>query len=300
MNREDWGSLAAFAVIAEERSFARAAARLGVSASALSHAMRSLEQRLNVRLLSRSTRNVATTEAGELLLGSLQPALAEITRAVDNLVRLSGRPSGLVRITAPRQAAKAVIGPKLPQFAIDFPDVVVEVRIEQAFVDIVEQRIDAGVRLGESVAKDMISVRISADQRIAVVGSPMYFKKTAIPKRPQDLNEHRCIGFRATASGAVFKWDFEKHGKKVEVVPPCGLICNDEGMMIDAVLADSGLAYVFEDFVTEQIEKGSLVRVLEDWCPAIPGFHLYYPSRRQTPAALSALIEALRVAPSRH
>jgi DNA-binding transcriptional LysR family regulator len=299
MNREDWGSLAAFAVIAEERSFARAAARLGVSASALSHSMRNLEQRLNVRLLSRSTRNVTTTEAGELLLASLQPALADITRAVDNLSRLSGRPSGLVRITAPRQAARAVIGPKLPQFAIDFPDVVVEIRIEQAFVDIIEQRVDAGVRLGESVAKDMISVRISADQRIAVVGSPLYFKKNAFPTHPQDLNEHRCIGFRATAGGAVFKWDFEKRGKKVEVVPTGGLICNDEGMMIDSVLADSGLAYVFEDLVTEQIEKGNLVRVLEDWCPAIPGFYLYYPSRRQTPAALGALIEALRVAPGR-
>jgi DNA-binding transcriptional LysR family regulator len=299
MNREDWGSLAAFAVIAEERSFAKAAARLGVSASALSHAMRNLEQRLNVRLLSRSTRNVTTTEAGELLLASLQPALADITLAVDNLSRLSGRPSGLVRITAPRQAARAVIGPKLPQFAIDFPDVVVEIRIEQAFVDIIEQRVDAGVRLGESVAKDMISVRISADQRIAVVGSPLYFKKNAFPTHPQDLNEHRCIGFRATAGGTVFKWDFEKRGKKVEVVPTGSLICNDEGMMIYSVLADSGLAYVFEDLVTEQIEKGNLVRVLEDWCPAIPGFYLYYPSRRQTPAALSALIEALRVAPGR-
>jgi DNA-binding transcriptional LysR family regulator len=299
MNREDWGSLAAFAVIAEERSFAKAAARLGVSASALSHAMRNLEQRLNVRLLSRSTRNVTTTEAGELLLASLQPALGDITLAVDNLSRLSGRPSGLVRITAPRQAARAVIGPKLPQFAIDFPDVVVEIRIEQAFVDIIEQRVDAGVRLGESVAKDMISVRISADQRIAVVGSPLYFKKNAFPTHPQELNKHRCIGFRATAGGTVFKWDFEKRGKKVEVVPTGSLICNDEGMMIDSVLADSGLAYVFEDLVTEQIEKGNLVRVLEDWCPAIPGFYLYYPSRRQTPAALSALIEALRVAPGR-
>jgi DNA-binding transcriptional LysR family regulator len=299
MDREDWGSLAAFAVIAEERSFARAAARLGVSASALSHAMRTLEQRLKVRLLSRSTRNVTTTEAGEHLLASLQPALAEIAHAVDNLGRLSGRPSGLIRITAPRQAARAVIGPKLPQFAVDFPDVVVEILIEQAFTDIIEQRVDAGVRLGESVAKDMISVRISADQRIAVVGSLAYLKENGIPKLPQDLNKHRCIGFRATASGTVFKWDFEKRDKKVDVMPGGSLIFNDEGMMIDAVLAGSGLAYVFEDLVSEQIEKSNLVRVLEDWCPVIPGFYLYYASRRQTPAALSAFIEALRFEPSR-
>lgn len=267
MNREDWGSLAAFAAIAEERSFTKAAARLGVSASALSHAMRGLEQRLSVRLLSRSTRNVATTNAGDQLLARLQPALDEIARAVDDLGKLSGRPSGLVRISAPRHAARTVIGPKLPKFAVDFPDIVVEIQIDQAFTDIIEQRIDAGVRLGESVAKDMVFVRISPEQRIAVVGTPEYFKKYSIPKRPQELCEHRCIGFRATAVGTVFKWDFERHGKKIEVMPASSLICNDEGMMIDAVLADSGLAYVFEDLVSERVEKGELIRVLKDWCP---------------------------------
>jgi len=295
MDREDWGSLAAFAVIAEERSFTKAAARLGVSASALSHAMRSLEQRLNVRLLTRSTRNVATTEAGDQLLASLRPALDEITHAVDNLGRTSGRPSGLVRITAPRQAARMVIGPKLPKFAIDFPDVVVEVRIEQAFIDIIEQRIDVGVRLGESVAKDMVSVRISSDQRIAVVGAPSYFKAQEIPRRPQDLRAHCCIGFRATASGAVFKWDFEKDGETIEIMPSGSLICNDEGIMLDAVLAGMGLAYVFEDLVSDQVSTGELIRVLDTWCPAIPGFYLYYPNRRQTPAALAALVGALRL-----
>lgn len=301
MEKDDWGNLAAFAVIAEEHSFTRAAARLGVSPSALSHSMRGLEERLNVRLLSRSTRSVATTDAGERLLATLRPALTDISLAWEDLGRLSDHPAGHVRISATRQAARMVIGPKLPSFSAENPDVTVEVSVEPGFTDIIAARFDAGVRLGESVAKDMISVRISQDQKPAVVAARGYFRNRPVPKSPHDLKSESCIGFRLVSAGTVYKWEFEKKGQTLEVAPDGTLIFNDEDMMVDAAMAGAGIAYVFEDTVTAQLQSGQLVRVLEDWCAPIPGFYLYYPSRRQTPSALTALINALRVdEPSKH
>ena len=295
MDREVFGSLAVFAVIAEERSFARAAARLGVSASALSHSMRVLEERLRIRLLARSTRNVSTTEAGERLLARLRPALADVEEALEDLGRLLDHPAGRVRISTSRQAATMFIAPALPQFARDYPDVSVELIVEEGLTDIVAHRFDAVIRLGESLGKEMISVRISPDQRPAVVAAPGYFEGRQVPKNPRELQGHRCIGFWLTSANSVYKWEFEKDGGKIEVAIEAALVFNESDMMVDATLAGVGLAYVFEEQVAEHLAAGTLVRVLEDWCAPFPGFFLYYPSRRQTPAALLALINALRV-----
>lgn len=294
MNREDWGTLAAFAAVAEARSFTKAAARLGLSPSALSHTIRGLEERLGARLLARSTRSVATTEAGERLLARLRPALDDIEGAVEDLGRLLEKPAGRVRITSTRQAARLVISPKLPQFHAEYPDVQVELLIEQGFTDIIAQRFDAGVRLGEALAQDMVSVRISGDQQPVVVGSPAYLQDKAAPKHPRDLREHNCIGFRLATAGVVYRWEFSRHGQKLEVAPEGPVVFNDEDMMVNAAVAGLGLAYVFEDQVREELGDGRLVKVLEPWCEPIAGFFLYYPSRRHTPPALAALVGALR------
>jgi len=294
MDREDWGSLAAFAVVAEERSFTRAAGRLGVSPSALSHTMRRLEERLRIRLLSRSTRSVATTEAGEKLLARLRPALQDIAHAVDDLGRLLERPSGHIRINASRHAAKGVLSPMLPGFARSYPDVVVEVLIEAAFTDIVARRFDAGIRLGESLEKDMVAVPVTGEACMAVVATPAYWAVHAPPKSPGDLAEHRCINLRFPTSGAIYKWEFEHGAQKIDVAVDGPLIFDDEDMAIDAALAGTGVAYVFEDTVDSLIEAGALVRVLKDWTPPFAGFFLYYPSRRQVSPALAAFIDAIR------
>jgi DNA-binding transcriptional LysR family regulator len=295
MNREDWGSLAAFAVVAEERSFTRAAARLGVSPSALSHTVRRLEERLRIQVLARSTRSVSTTEAGERLLARLRPAIDEISGAVEDLRRLLGRPSGLVRITASRTAARMVIAPALPRFIERYPEIVVEVLIEPGFTDIVARRFDAGIRLGESLEKDVVAVPVTGPLRMAVVGAPQYFASRAKPSTPQDLGQHRCINFRLPSAGTIYKWEFERGHRKMEVGVDGPLTFDDEGMILDAALAGLGLAYVVEDQVTSLLRAGALWRVLEDWCPPFAGFFLYYPGRRQVSPALAAFIEAVRV-----
>jgi len=295
MDREDWGSLAAFAVVAEERSFTRAAARLGVSPSALSHTMRRLEERLRVQLLARSTRSVSTTQAGEQLLTRLSPAIQEISRAVEDLGRLLKRPSGHLRISASKSAARMVIAPVLPRFVRSYPDIVVETLIEPALTDIVARRFDAGIRLGESLEKDVVAVPVTGQLRAAVVAAPQYFAKNPKPVTPHDLRKHRCINFRLPAAGTIYKWEFEQGRQKVEVGVDGPLIFDDEDMVTEAALAGVGLAYLIEDLVRPLLESGALTRVLEDWCSPFPGFFLYYPGRRQISPALAALIETVRV-----
>lgn len=295
MDREDWGSLAAFAVVAEERSFTRASARLGVSPSALSHTMRRLEERLGVQLLARSTRSVSTTQAGERLLARLNPAINEIATAVEQLGEISGRPSGHIRISAPGEAARRVIAPALPKFVEAYPDIVVEVLIEQAFTNIVERRLDAGIRLGESLEKDVVAVPVSGPLRMAVIASPAYVKRHGTPTTPRDLRSHRCINLRLPAAGTIYKWEFERGAEKMEVAVDGPLIFDAGGMMVDAALAGVGIGYVLEDRAREHFKSGTLVRLLQDWCPPFPGFHLYYPGRRQLSPALGAFIEAIRV-----
>jgi DNA-binding transcriptional LysR family regulator len=298
MDREDWGSLAAFAVVAEERSFTRASARLGVSPSALSHTLRRLEEKLGVQLLARSTRSVSTTQAGERLLARLNPAISEIAGAVEQLGAISGRPSGHIRISAPGEAARRVIAPALPKFVDDYPEIIVEVLIEQAFTNIVERRLDAGIRLGESLAKDAVAVPVSGPLRMAVIGSPAYLKRHGLPKTPRDLRSHRCINLRLASAGTLYKWEFERGAEKMEIAVDGPLVFDAGGMVVDAALAGVGLGYVLEDRALDHIKSGALVRVLADWCPPFPGFYLYYPGRRQLSPALAAFIDAIRV-PSR-
>ena len=295
MDREDWGSLAAFAVVAEERSFTRASARLGVSPSALSHTMRRLEQKLGVQLLARSTRSVSTTQAGERLLARLNPAINDISTAVEQLGEISGRPSGHIRISAPDEAARRIIAPALPKFVEAYPDILVEVLIEQAFTNIVERRLDAGIRLGESLEKDVVAVPVSGPLRMAVIASPAYVKRHGTPTTPRDLRSHRCINLRLPAAGTIYKWEFERGAERIEIAVDGPLIFDAGGMMVDAALAGVGIGYVLEDRAREHFKAGTLVRLLRDWCPPFPGFHLYYPGRRQLSPALGAFIEAIRV-----
>ena len=295
MEREDWGSLAAFAVVAEERSFTRAAARLGVSPSALSHTMRRLEERLRIRLLARSTRSVATTEAGERLLARLGPAIEEISYAVEDLGRLLDRPSGRVRITASRSAARMVIAPVLLRFTQTYPEIVVEVLIDPALTNIVAQRFDAGIRLGESLEKDVVAIPVTGQLRMAVVGAPQYFASHPAPSTPHELRKHRCINFRMPTAGTIYKWEFKKGHHKMEVGVEGPLVFDDEGIVIDAALAGVGLAYLIEDQVASLLQSGALSRVLDDWCAPFPGFFLYYPGRRQVSPALAAFIAAIRL-----
>jgi DNA-binding transcriptional LysR family regulator len=295
MDREDWGSLAAFAVVAEERSFTRAAARLGISPSALSHTMRRLEERLHIQLLARSTRSVSTTEAGEGLLARLRPAIDEISGAVEELGRFIERPSGRVRITTSRSGARMVVAPVLPGFIQAYPQIVLEVLIEPGLTNIVERRLDAGIRLGESLEKDVVAVPVTGPLRMAVVGTPHYFVTHPVPATPHDLRKHRCINFRLPSAGAIYKWEFEKGPHKMEVGVEGPLVFDDEEMVIEAALAGLGLAYVIEDQVTSLLQAGALVRALDDWCAPFPGFFLYYPGRRQVSPGLGAFIEAIRV-----
>ncbi len=293
MNRNDLSDLAAFAVVAEEGSFTRAAARLGMSQSALSHAMKALEDRLGLRLLARTTRSVSTTEAGQRLLRTLRPALDDIAAGLAAVGELRERPAGTVRITTGKHAAVRVLWPVLNRFLADFPEVQVELSIDSSLTDIVASRFDAGVRLGERVEKDMIAVRIGPDLRAAIVGAPSYFARRPVPCALQDLAGHDCINYRFTASGAVYAWEFE--GKEpINVRVSGSLVSNDMDVILAAALDGRGLAYVFEDEVAEHIAAGRLVRVLEDWCRPFPGYYLYYPSRRQIPPALAALVDALR------
>jgi len=296
MVRDDLGVLAAFAVVAEERSFTKAARRLAVSTSAVSHSIRGLEERLGTRLLARTTRSVAPTEAGERLLAHLRPALGEIESAVAELAQLRERPAGVVRIIAPPIAVAMTLGPKLAKFTRDHPEVVLDVTTEDdVHRDLVAGRFDAGIHLGEFVQKDMVAVKVTREQRAAIVGSPAYFASHPRPKAPRDLTTHRCIRYRMGTSGPVYRWEFEKRGKAVTVSVSGPVIFTDVELTIQAALDGVGLTFALEEHVKGRLRRGELVRVLEDWCPPFDGFFLYYPSRRHQPRALKALVEALRV-----
>ena len=294
MRRDDLNDLAAFAVVAEEGSFTRAAARLGMSQPALSHAMKGLEARLKVRLLSRTTRAVSTTEAGETLLRSLRPALEDIALGLAKVGAVSGAPSGTVRLTATKNAVMAVLMPVLPTFLAAHPQVRVELIVDDNLTDIVANRFDAGIRFGNIVEKDMIAVRVAPDMRRAVVGSPAYFAENPPPRTPHDLSHHRCIAYRMVRSGGLYAWEFEADGRPLAVRVEGPLVFNDSDLMREAAIRGVGVAYLYEDDAQEDLRAGRLVRVLEDWCPRLPGYFLYHPSRRQTPPALAALIAALR------
>lgn len=294
MRREELVDLNAFLMVAEEQSFTRAAARLGTSQSSLSHTIRRLEEKLGVRLLTRTTRSVAPTEAGERLLGTLKPALDSIGGQLASLSALREKPAGTIRITASEHAAQTVLWPILERLLPNYPDVHVELSIDSSLTDIVTERFDAGVRLGEALAKDMVAVRIGPDLRMAVVGSPAYFAKRPIPRTPHDLAEHQCVNLRFLSGGGLYAWELEKDGREIRVRVDGQLISNNVNMIVRAVLAGFGLGFVMEDYVQEHLADGRLVRVLEDWCPSFPGYHLYYPSRREPSAAFALLVEALR------
>jgi len=294
MSRDELSTLSAFLAVAEERSFTRAAKRLDVSASALSHAIRRLEERIGVRLLARTTRSVTPTEAGEQLIASLGPALGDIRGALERVAELRDRPAGRVRLLVPRLAVMTVLAPKLGEFSRRFPDVVLDVTTDDSRVDLVAAGFDAGIHYGEFVQQDMVAVRVSKDQRPAIVGSPAYFESRPRPKSPPDLRAHRCINFRHGSAG-VYHWEFDKGRRSLSVAVRGPLIVDDVEVMIRAAIDGVGLAFVSEDRAEPHLASGELVRVLEDWCAPFPGFFLYYPSRRQQPAALSALIDTLRL-----
>jgi DNA-binding transcriptional LysR family regulator len=294
MDRGNLNELAAFVVVAEEKSFTRAAVRLGVSTSALSHAMRGLENRLGVQLLSRTTRSVATTFAGKQLLSRLRPALDEINMALSRAGELRDRPAGRVRLVMSRLAGKMVLGPKLPEFARLYPDVQLDITTIDGPIDIIAGGFDAGIHVGGFIEQGMIAVRVSRDQRPAIVGSPAYFKSHPPPATPRELRNHLCIAFRIGTSG-VYRWGLKKGRQSCSVNVKGPLVLDDLEMMIQAALDGVGLAFTFEQDVASLIGQGRLVRVLEDWCPSFSGFFLYYPSRKNQPAALKALIETLRM-----
>lgn len=291
--RNELGELSAFTTVAEERSFTRAAARLGVSQSALSHSMRALEKRLGLQLLARTTRSVATTAAGAALLHELAPALERIEQAVAETRKQREKPAGRIRIIIPRTATQMVLLPKLAQFARTYPEIVLEITSSNDPVDLVAGEYDAGVQLGEFIERDMIAVRVTGEMRLAVVGSPKYFKSNPIPRRPQDLKAHACIGFRF--GGGLYRWEFGKGDKALTVSPHGPVSFDDPSLVIQAVLEGVGIGTAMEDSLAGLIAKGRLVQVLGDWCPSFAGYFLYYPSRRNQPAALAALINTLRV-----
>lgn len=294
MRREDLGSLAIFAMVAEERNFTRAAAKLGMSQSALSHAMRRLEAKLGLRLLTRTTRSVSTTAAGEQLLATVRPALDEIDRKLAALTELRVRPAGTVRITASMHAARAVLWPVIDRLTSEHPDVEIELNVNSGFVDIVAERFDAGVRLGESLEKDMIAIPIGPRLRMAAVGSPEYFARNSIPQTPHDLPNHKCINLRMHSSGGLYAWEFEKAGRELRIKVDGQLVLNDVDLIVSAAMAGHGIAFMVEDHVSSQLAAGTLVRVLEDWCDPFDGHYLYYTSRRQPSLAFSLVLEALR------
>lgn len=294
MPRHDVNDLIAFLAVARDRSFTRAAARLGVSQSALSHTMRALEERLGVRLLTRTTRSVAPTEAGERLLQGIGPRFEEIEAELAALNALREKPAGTIRINAGEHAAETILWPALEKFLPRYPDIKVEITVDNGLTNIVAERFDAGVRLGEQLAKDMIAVRIAPDFRMVVVGAPSYLKRRDRPKRPQDLTQHACINIRLPTHGGIYAWEFEKRGRAIKVRADGQLVFNSAALRIKAALAGLGLAYVAEDQVQAQLAKGQLVQVLDDWCAPFPGYHLYYPSRRQSSPAFALLVDALR------
>lgn len=293
MNRDDLGDLNAFAAVAAEGGFTRAAERLGLSQSALSHAVRRLEERLGVRLLARTTRRVAPTEAGERLLKRLNPALEDIAASLMDVAALTDEPSGLVRITASDDAADSLVWPRLVPLLERHPKLEIEVMIENRFTDIVAERFDAGVRLGESIDQDMVAVQIGPDQRMALAASPDYLARRGTPVTPRDLTGHDCINIRI-GTGPVYVWEFERDGRPLNVRAEGRVTINSWRMLLDATERGLGLGFLPETYFGDLFETGRLVRLLDDWCPPYPGFHLYYPSRRQHTAGFAAVVEALR------
>jgi DNA-binding transcriptional LysR family regulator len=294
MARDEFGVLAAFVAVAEERSFTRAAKRLGVSPSALSHSLRGLEERIGVRLLARTTRSVATTEAGEQLLSRVRPAFGDIHQAFDEVAGLRDRMAGRVRLLLPRSAAMIALVPKLAEFARDYPEVILDVTTDNSRMDLVAAGFDAGIEIGEFIQKDMVAVRVSEDLRAAIVGSPQYFAAHPKPKHPRDLLNHTCINFRQGSRG-TYRWEFDKGKQSLTVAVSGPLIVDDAEIQVRAALDGVGVVWTLEHYSAPFIAAGKLVRVLESWCAPFPGYFLYYPSRRQQPAALTALIKTLRL-----
>jgi DNA-binding transcriptional LysR family regulator len=294
MKREHLNDLLWFVAVAEERNFTKAAAKLGTSQSTLSHTIKQLESRMGLRLLTRTTRSVAPTEAGERLLRSLAPRIHEIEEDIAALMALRDKPSGTVRITLSDYALEDLVWPKLRPVLADYPDIRLELSSDNAMRNIVEDRFDAGIRLGESVDKDMIAVRIGADWRLLVVAAPMYFERHPAPKTPQDLVHHNCINMRQATAGGLYAWEFEKDGRPLRVRVEGQLTFTSSYTMVDAAISGYGIAYIPESLVAEHIEAGRLVSVLQDWCPYWTGFYLYYPSRRQLSPAMAAIVDVLR------
>lgn len=294
MLKENFNELQIFLVVARERSFTKAAGKLGVSQSALSHAIKGLEERLNLRLLTRTTRSVAPTEAGERIIACLEPRIADLEQELETLIQLNRTPSGNIRLSTGEHSARSLVWPKLKPFLKEYPEINVELVVDNGFVNIVEGRFDAGIRLGESVDKDMIAVRIGPDMRMAVVGSPVYFAENGIPLTPHELQNHRCINMRLPTAGGLYHWEFERDGKPLRVRVEGQLTFNQLSERIDAALSGFGMACVPEDMIEELVKSGELVQVLEEWCPSFPGYYLYYPSRKQHPPAFALLIDALR------
>ena len=295
MSRTNLDDIAAFLAVARERSFTRAAAQIGVSQSALSQTVRGLETRLGLRLLERTTRSVSPTEAGERLVQAAGPRFEAIEAELVSLSSLRDRPSGTIRITAHDHAIRAVLWPALERLLPEYPDIKVEIVIDYGLTDIVSESLDAGIRLGEMVAKDMVAVRIGPDLRSAVVGAPSYFANRPRPRTPQDLTTQACINLRLPTRGGLYAWEFEKKGREIRVRVEGQLTFNGTVPMLDAALAGFGLAYLPEDSVQEHLADGRLIRVLADWCPPYPGYHLYYPSARQPTPAFALLVDALRL-----
>ena len=291
--RSDLPELVVFAAVAEERSFTRAAARLGVSQSALSHTIRALEKRLGLQLLARTTRSVSPTLAGSALLRDLAPALERVRQSLQKVRQLSDRPSGRLRLITSRSAAVSVLLPKLQQFCQTYPEIMLDVTTTNDPVDLVAGEFDAGIQIGEFIQRDMVAVRLSPDLRLALVGSPEYFRTRKPPKAPQDLKDHSCIGFRF--SNGMYRWEFEKGKKAVTFHPQGPISFDDSELVVQAVLKGAGLGMAMEHLVMPLISDSQLTQVMKDWCPTFPGYFLYYPSRRNQPGALAALISTLRL-----
>jgi DNA-binding transcriptional LysR family regulator len=300
MSRRDAGDLFSFLAVARTRSFTRAAAGLGVSASALSHTIRNLEERLGVQLLARTTRSVAPTGAGERLIRAAGPHVEGIEAALADLAALRDKPAGALRLAAGDHAAETVLWPAVLELRRDYPDITVEIDVDNGLTDIVAGRYDAGVRLGERVDKDMIAARISPDLRMAVVGAPAYFATRDAPNEPADLTRHACINIRMPSAGGFYVWEFEKGGRETKVRVEGPLAFNSSRLALEAAIAGEGLAFVLEERALEFIDAGRLTRVLADWCPPFSGYHLYYSGRRQLSPAFSILVEKLRHRAGRH
>lgn len=294
MRHGDFSELAAFIAVAEAGSFTRAAAKLGLSQSAVSYSVRMLEQKLGVRLISRTTRSLSLTDAGQRMLRNLRPSFENIENEIAAISALRDKPTGTIRVTTFRYAATSVLWPVVTKFLAEYPDIEMEIMVDEGLTDIVADRFDAGIRIGEQVQKDMIAVRVGPDLRMAVVGSPSYFAKRGVPETPRDLGNHLGVSYRQTTGGGLYAWEFERDGEELQVRMNGPLIMND-GLMLEAAALDGlALAYTFENQVAQYVEDGRLVRVLEDWCPPFSGYHLYYPSRRQHTAAFALFVEALR------